>query len=144
MPGGLSHLKPGADRKTHLLLSASLWTAIGCMLLLKGGYRLSGVEGGQFFLVCGALITGTLKSFLVLDKAARRTRDRILQFKEGTCIGAVYSVKTWALVLCMAAMGVMLRNSSLPIMLLSFIYVTVGWSLLFSSRHVWFAWMTHK
>jgi hypothetical protein len=144
LPGGFSHLKPGAARKTHLLLSASLWTCIGCMLLVKGAYRLAGVEEGWFFLACGALIIGSLKSFAVLDRAAARTRDRILCFKEGTCLGAVYSLKTWTLVLCMAGMGVILRNSSLPIMLLCFIYLTVGWSLLLSSRIVWVAWLTHK
>jgi len=65
---------------------------------------------------------------------------RILTFDDGTCLGAVYSVKTWFLVLFMIGMGVILRSSSLPMTLLSFIYITIGVGLLASSRHAWRAW----
>ncbi len=140
MSTGFSRLKPGVKRRTHLLLSAFLWTAIGCLLLAKGWLRLDLLHEHQFILVITAFAFGCIKSRLVLDRAARKAIDRILVLKDGTCLGAVYSFKTWALVLCMMGMGVILRNSSLPAMLICFISLTIGCSLLLSSRLAWIAW----
>ncbi len=145
MTTGLSRFKPGVATRTHLLLSAALWTAIGVLLLAKGTYRLSQLAEWQaFVVVIPAIVIGSLKAVFVLDKSARRGIDRILTFKDGTCLGAVYSIKTWILVLCMMGMGVILRNSSLPIKFLGFLYITIGWAMLVSSRLAWRAWLQGK
>lgn len=141
MVSGLSRYKPGIKRRTHLLLTAFLWTIIGLLLLIKGWFQSSTLVQYQGIVVALAATAGFVKSLSILDKAATRAIQRILNFKDGTCLGAVYSLKTWGLVLCMAGMGVILRNSSLPVMLLSFVYIAVGWSLLFSSRLAWVAWI---
>jgi hypothetical protein len=44
------------------------------------------------------------------------------------------------LVLIMMGTGMALRQSTLPRELLGGLYVTIGWALLFSSRHAWMAW----
>lgn len=137
----LSRFKPGGKKRTHLLLSAFLWSAVGIMLLAKGVGKIDKVTGVQLLLISGALTAGFAKSFLILDKAATRTIDRILMFKDGTCLGAIYSIKTWGLVACMMVMGIVLRKSFLPSMLLCVFYITIGWSLLFSSRLPWSAWL---
>jgi hypothetical protein len=144
MVKGLSRFKPGVNRRTHLFMSAVLWTAIGIMLLGKGAFRLSQLTDWQPLLVALAILAGSLKAYFILDKSARRGIDRILTFKDGTCLGAVYSMKTWRLVLCMMGMGVILRNSSLPVNLLCFLYLTIGWALLMSSRLAWRAWLKGK
>ena len=126
-----------------LFMSALLWTAIGLLLLAKGGYRLLQLPQARLPLLFAALTLGSLKSILILDGTARRAIERILLFRDGTCLGAVYSVKTWILVLCMMSMGVILR-SYLPDMWLCFLLLTIGWALLFSSRHAWRAWWTGK
>ena len=141
---GLSRFKPGVNRRTHLLLSAFLWTAIGLMLLAKGTYRLTQVADWRITIGSFALLAGSFKAYFILDKSARRGIDRILSFEDGTCLGAVYSVKTWIMVLCMMGMGVILRNSSLPLGLLSFLYLTIGWGLLLSSRLAWRVWLKGK
>ncbi|MBW2658222.1 MAG: hypothetical protein JRC87_01275 [Deltaproteobacteria bacterium] len=140
----LAGLKPGAKRRTHLLLAAILWTAVGILLLTKGAYRITGVNDYGSEIVIIALISGTLKSYYVLDRSARKSISRILNFDDGTCLGAVYSSKTWLLVMGMMGAGVVLRNSSLPLGLLCFIYFTIGWGLLFSSRLAWRAWAAGK
>ena len=145
MAKDLSRFKPGASTRTHLLLSAVLWTTIGSLLLAKGSYRLSQLGQWQSFMVMlPAIIIGSLKALVILDKSARRGIERIATFKDGTCLGAVYSIKTWILVLCMMGMGVILRNSSLPVTLLGFLYITIGWALLLSSRLAWKAWLHWK
>ena len=143
MANGLSRFKPAVSRNTLLVLSALLWTLIGLMLLAKGCYRLFQLPQSHPFIVAAAFVAGSLKSIFILDASARRAIDRILRFQDGTCLGAVYSVKTWILVLCMMSMGVILR-SYLPVKLLSFILLTIGWALLFSSRLAWRTWFQRR
>ncbi|SDO82849.1 hypothetical protein [Desulforhopalus singaporensis] len=141
---GLQRFKPGGSRKSHLFLSSLLWTFIGCLLLTRGVLMFFRIESYGYQLASLSLVTGTVKSFTILDKVARKSVARILSLENGTCLGAVYSKKTWGLVLCMSVTGVVLRKSSLPIMLLCFIYLAVGWSLLLSSRVAWRAWKGAK
>ncbi len=137
----LNKLKPGAKKRTILLLSAVLWTAIGTMLFFKGIYRLLQLSDIRLYILFGGMLVGVLKSYFILDKTARRGIDRILRFEDGTCLGAVYSAKTWLLVLCMITAGIFLRNSSLPISVLSFLYIAIGSALGFSSRLAWLRWI---
>ncbi|PHR30645.1 MAG: hypothetical protein COA36_01155 [Desulfotalea sp.] len=136
----IDRLKPAARTKTILLLSAGLWTLIGCMLISKGLYRLSPLPEYKLLIIVSAAVAAIFKSKFILDRAAVKGINRIRTFKDGTCLGAVYSVKTWLMVLCMIGMGVILRSSSLPMTLLSFIYLTIGLALVASSRHGWKAW----
>ena len=138
-----SRFKPGVSRRTLLLLSALFWTFIGSLLLFKGAMRLSAFEevyGMKVSILVASLAIGSLKSYLILDRSAKRAMSRILQFKDGTCLGAIYSFKTWILVFSMMGLGIFLRNSSISVSLLCFIYITIGWSLLFSSRLAWKVW----
>lgn len=136
--GNISRFKPGASRTAHLLVSASLWTAIGIMLMFRGTVWLYSV--GSLWLLLPALLLGTGKSLLALDKSAQKSIYRIVRFKDGKCLGAVYSLKTWGVVLLMMTAGCLLRNSSLPKEFLGVFYVSVGWGLFLSSRHAWRIW----
>lgn len=140
----IDRLKPGAKRITHLWLSALLWTIIGTLLLTKGLYRFSQLTEHPLWLVPTAVAAGWVKSYLVLDKSAQKTISRILGLKDGSCIGAVYSIKTWFVVICMMILGICLRNSSLPVNLLCFIYLTIGSALTISSRLGWQAYRREK
>jgi hypothetical protein len=134
----LARLKPGVSRRMHLLLAAVMWTGIGMMLLIRGTFWL--LDSGQLWFLFPAVVIGSLKSVLLLDKTARKSVDRILRLADGTCIGAVFSIKSWALVVLMMAMGYILRQSPLPRSFLGLLYVTIGWALLMSSRHAWLCW----
>ena len=141
MRKGIARFKPAVQRNTLLLLSACLWTIIGLLLLAKGGYRWYRLPEHRLLIIVSGFIVGTAKSIWILDNSARRGVDRILNFADGTCLGAVYSSKTWILVLCMMGLGVILRNSFFLFQLLCFLYFTVGWALLFSSRLAWREWL---
>jgi len=144
MQNGLLRFKPGAKRRTHLLLTAILWSVVGLLLLTKAFYRIVQVPEYQVVIIMTGFILGTFKSIFILDRSAKKSIERILDFKDGTCLGAVYSYKIWMLVVCMMGMGIFLRNSSLPLSLLCFIYVMIGWALLFSSRLAWQMWAREK
>ncbi|MBV5305668.1 MAG: hypothetical protein J0652_03130 [Desulfobulbaceae bacterium] len=134
----LIKFKPGVPRQIHLLLAASLWSIIGIFLMIRGMSWLTTTE--RLWLTIPAVIAGSLKSLFILDNSARKGVHRILELADGTCLGAVYSIKTWLLVLVMIGSGIVLRHSSLPKELLGGVYMTIGWALFFSSRHAWQAW----
>ena len=139
----LLRFKPGVKRKVHLVVAALLWTFMGVFLFYRGmGY----IQKGHlsYLIIILAIVLGSLKSCLILDRAARRSSQRILLLNDGTCLGAVYSWKTWSLVLCMALMGILLRMSSLPSSYLALFCCTIGWSLFCSSRHGWSAWLQNR
>jgi len=138
MPWQLARLKPGAQKNTHLLLAASLWTGVGIMLMIRGLGWL--VAGDLTYLALPAILLGYLKSRFILDRTAARSIERILLLEDGTCLGAVYSKKTWLLVLVMMTLGFLLRNSSFPRPILAVLYIMVGWALFWSSRKGWRAW----
>ncbi len=132
------NLKPVAKIRTHLLVAAFIWSAVGIMLLTRGIIWL--VASQWLLLMPVAVVAGTIKSKKVLDKIAGRNMDRILARQDGRCIGGVYSVKTWLLVLLMIGLGKLLRSSPVPLPIIGFLYVTVGWALFWSSRLVWLKW----
>lgn len=139
MTGCLKRFKPGVDKRVHLLLSAFLWTAVGIFLMLRGGQWL--LAAGQIWLILPAVVLGSGKSLLILDRTARKSIHRILHFGDNTCLGAVYSFRTWLLVLAMIGLGIFLRQSALPRVLLGFIYIAIGWALFLSSRLAWRVWL---
>ena len=138
LPNLLKQFKPGGSTSTHLLLAASLWTVVGAGLICRGTLWLMGVA--SVWLVFPAALLGTLKSLFILDKSARKSIDRIQLLADGSCLGGVYSLKTWALVACMALLGYLLRRLSVSAELLGFLYVGIGWALVLSSRIGWNAW----
>lgn len=134
----LSKYTPNAPCSVHLLVAAMLWTVIGLGLMTRGGLWLYGV--GQLWIILPALLLGSLKSRFMLDRSAQKGIARIRDSRECRCIGGVYSLKTWLLVVVMMSAGRLLRTSSLPKEFLGFLYMSIGWGLLFSSRKSWYAW----
>jgi len=133
----LARLKPGASTKTNLLVAALMWSFIGLYLMVRG-YLLSESLSGLFLAL--ALVLGTRKAFWVIERAARKNIARIVARPDGMCLGGVYSWGMWGMVVCMMLGGRLLRNSSVPPLVLSVIYVAVGWALLLSSRLIWQEW----
>jgi carbon starvation protein CstA len=109
------------------------------MLIFRGVSWLLTV--GRLWVVIPALIAGTVKSLFILDNTARKGVRRILEMADGRCLGAVYSILTWLLVLVMMGAGMALRRSALPREILGGLYVAIGWALFFSSRLAWLAWI---
>lgn len=135
---GLSSLKPGVDRSVHLFAAPLLWTIVGCILMVRGWEWIGPAAKGWY--VPAAFAAGTLKSLWILDRTARRAVSRIVNLRDGTCLGAIYSWKTWLLAGIMAASGILLRIVYNPGVILGTIYLAIGWALFFSSRFGWLEW----
>jgi hypothetical protein len=127
---------PAASRRTHLLLAACMWSAVGLMLLFFGTRWLVD-QAWELVLLPVALAAGAAKSHFVLDRAARRNVERILGRGDGRCVFGFLSLKSWALVAVMMVAGRLLRGSHLSRTLLGLLYAAIGTALLLSSRHVW-------
>lgn len=136
---GLSFLKPGVNRRVHLFAAPLLWTVVGASLLIRG-WEWIGPGTNRWFVLL-AVVLGTVKSLLILDKTARRVLARIISLRDGTCLGAVYSWKTWLLVVLMMGSGIVLRRFFTPGVMIGTLYAAVGWALLLSSRFGWLEWL---
>lgn len=138
MHGTIKKYKVGGKSSTHLFMAALFWTALGTLLVLRGFWQLQ--AAGHILYAIPALFFGALKSHFVLDKAAKKNIDRILAFDDGTCLGAVFSVRTWLLILVMSGSGIFLRHIGLSHSALGFILMVIGPALILSSRQAWKAW----
>ena len=131
-------MKPGAPVRVHLLVAALFWTVVGFFLMVNGYIFLS--LAGQEWLAVVALAIGIVKARWVMDRVARKNLARIEQLRDGSCLGSVYSFKTWGLVLLMILVGRVLRASGLPGEVVGILYLAIGWALLSASRLFWRAW----
>ncbi len=138
----MTRIKTGASKQTHYLVASFLWTVIGLFLLGRGVGWFS--RGDIRFFLLPSLAIGTAKSFFILDRVAKNNIERIKGFKKNICMGGVYSVKTWILVIFMIFAGHFLRSSGLPSVFLGFVYVAIGWALFFSSRLIWRQWLVER
>ena len=130
--------KPGVSVRTHLFLAALIWSVVGFFLLTNGIVLIS-LKGHFWYAVVG-LILGTVKTFFILDRVARKNVKRIEEFEDKVCIGSVYSWKTWILVAAMIVLGRFLRTTVLPGEVVGLIYTAVGWALMLASRLMWQTW----
>jgi hypothetical protein len=132
-------LTPRVGKTVHLFTAPFIWTVIGAMLMIRGANWADISTAGWLMLV--AFVAGTAKSIFVLDKAAAKTTQRILDFSSRKCLGAVYSWKTWLLVVLMMGSGIAMRMLTHPGMVIGTLYMAIGWALFLSSRLGWQVWL---
>ena len=137
----LTRFKPGASISMHLFTGGLIWSVVGIFLMSNGYLLIHLADRGWFAVLAVGL--GTLKAVLLLDRVARKNISRILDFSDNTCIGSVYSYKSWGLVVMMIVLGRFLRASVLPGEYVGVLYLGVGWGLFFSSRLMWQARFKH-
>jgi len=135
--------KPIASVRVHVLLASLMWTIVGLFLFVRGAGNMMGLPGtvNPWWLIVATFI-GVLKGRLIFDKTAIRVISRILSREEDRCLGGFLSFKSWGLILFMVFLGMSLRVSPLPGILVWGVYVAVGAGLFFSSRLFWKEWIS--
>lgn len=130
--------KPAASARTHALVAACLWTAVGGSLLLVGiAWSRAGGRPRVVLILGLAAVVGLLKGRFVLGKTAQRILDRIARRGEGRCLGGFISWQTWLMVIGMMILGRLLRAGLLPRTLVAFVYEAVGVALLIGAISLW-------
>lgn len=143
MSSWLETCKPVASSRLQLLLAGGTWSIVGLGLIGVGTYWVVSTSDYVIGLLAISLCLGFGKSFLILDRVADRIIKRIEQRGEGRCVASFYSLRVWAIVICMMAMGRILRGVGISYYFLGLIYAAVGAGLLMSSRSIWLAWKHH-
>jgi hypothetical protein len=134
--------KPKAPVRVHVLLATLMWTIVGLFLFMRGaGNMMSLPDGVNPWWLIFAVFIGVLKGRLIFDKTAARIISRIESRKEDRCLGGFLSLKSWGMILLMVFLGMSLRVSHLPGVLVWGVYVAVGTGLFFSSRLFWKEWI---
>ena len=146
MSSWLETYKPAVSSRIQLLLAAGMWSIVGAILLTFGTiWTLAiGEKNISMLILLIAVCLGLVKSFLILDRTAKRIAARIQQRGDGRCMGGFFSLRAWALIACMMLLGRLLRGTSVPRHLLGLVYAAVGTGLLISSRSIWLAWKNHR
>lgn len=117
-----------------------MWMAVGAALAGFGAWwSWQAASDIAPWLAAGAVAIGTVKSRLVLDRAARRVVERISVRGDGRCLGGFLSLRTWGMVVLMMVVGCLLRGS-LARGIVGPLYIAVGTALCLSSRISWRAW----
>jgi len=143
MSSWLETCKPVASSRLQLLLAGCTWSTVGTGLICVGTYWLGSSSSHFISLLAISLCLGVGKSILILDRVAKKIVERIELRGEGRCLASFYSLRAWALVILMMAMGRILRGAGISYSILGVIYAAVGTGLLMSSRSIWLAWKHH-
>jgi len=135
--------KPIASVRVHVFFATLMWTIVGLFLFARGAGNMMSLPGAvnPGWLIVATLI-GVLKGRLIFDKTAIRVISRILSREGDRCLGGFLSLKSWGMILFMVLLGVSLRVSPLPGVLVWGVYVAVGTGLFFSSRLFWREWIS--
>lgn len=88
----------------------------------------------------GGLSLGIIKSRLIFDKVAGKVITRIRLKDRPSCLGGLFSLRNWLLILCMMILGKIMGTLAVPIEVKSVMYMLVGSGLCYSSRLMWTAW----
>lgn len=141
LPSFLDRLTPRTNPRTQLLTAAFFWGAVGFFLTAKGLY-LSRAESWPLVAAAAVLglVLGAIKSRMVFQKVARKIIERILKKNTRTCLGGLFSIRNWLLIVAMMVLGRAIGSLTIPVELKTVIYVTVGSGLAISSRLMWQAW----
>jgi len=134
--------KPVAPVRVHVFLAALMSLSRKSVLFLRGAGNMMSLPGAvnPWWLIFAAFI-GVLKGRLIFDKTAVRVISRIESREGDRCLGGFLSIKTWGMILLMVFLGMSLRVSPLPGVLVWGVYVAVGMGLFLSSRLFWREWI---
>lgn len=129
------------------------WGAVGTMLLIVGSGLLFGGRSlsvlntgptapsvGQWTGLAIALCIGFIKGRFVFKKVARRYIKRIQELPEKSPVYMTFSLKSWGLILCMMALGMILRALGTPHLVRGVIDIAVGLALVLGSKN----YLTHQ
>jgi hypothetical protein len=136
--------KPAATCSVHLLTGAVVWSLVGLLLALRGGWNMLALPDFAWWWLAVAVIVGLLKGQLVFVRSARRSVRRIIERGDGKCLGGFIAIKNWFLIIAMIVMGKLLRMSSLHGSIVWGVYIAAGSALALSSRIFWMAWCRQK
>jgi len=127
-------LTPSVQRHWLWLFSGMLWSVVGIVLCVMAAHWLSDTIWPENILASAiGFILGICIYHFGFSRIARKNINRIFQLPSKVCLFAFQAWRSYVLILVMMILGFTLRHSSLPRVILSIIYMTIGTALTFSS-----------
>ena len=121
---------PTVSLPTRLVVGGVIWAMAGGMLCIRAGIVL--VDGGRGWMLIPAFVLGLIKG-RVLARIAGKNIVRLFSQPDMRCVGSVYTWKSWAFVVLMAALGMLLRRLHIAPAIYGTLIFAVGVALLYGS-----------
>lgn len=121
------------SRKTLRQTAAVLWAGAGVILLVRALPWLAAAGQMGWAVGIGSLGLGFLKSRLIFVPLASRNIERIEALsphKEKICVFAFQALQSYLIIVLMIGLGIALRLSPLPRLVLGGVYTAIGSALL--------------
>jgi hypothetical protein len=128
----LERLKPGVSNVWLLLLGGVVWTLAGSILCGKAFAMLANDSHSNVLGAAGAVVA-VAWNHLMFKKVAQKGVGRIVLLPKRVCIFAFAPWKSYAMIVTMIILGIILRNSAMPKPFLGVAYLAMGGTLLLSS-----------
>ena len=128
--------KPSASRPLLFLTAGLIWTLVGLWLCTLAIIWLwaAGVEKWYYYALGGSVL-GIAAYLAVFAQIAKKNIERLKGLPEKSCFFAFQAWHSYLVIVCMIALGVILRHSAIPRLWLAVVYLTIGGALLGASFH---------
>lgn len=127
MRGLLRRLNPAVPRRALPLIAGVLWGMVALMLMTRATIWLLGARPLPGL---AAAAVGVLMAALLIPRAFRplvaKNLRRLADRPDPACVFSTFAWRSWAMVTVMSVGGVLLRQSSLPRLLLAAPYLGMG------------------
>ncbi len=132
----LSHLKPSVPKCWLFAASGVMWNAVGITMCATGiGWLAnSGLVRGIGFGLAG-LILAILAVHWGFGSIAQNNIRRLRRLPSRGCFFAFQAWKSYLIIMCMIALGMALRHSSIPKHFLAVAYTAIGGALTLGSLY---------
>jgi hypothetical protein len=115
------------SRKTLLTLAGIMWACVGGLLMYRAaGWLRFGSPGQAILSVSVGIVLGTLLYWKIFIALTDKYIDRINSLPEKTFVLLCFAPKSWVMIVLMSSMGIFLRNSSIPKLLLTAPYIMMA------------------
>lgn len=128
------NVHPGVGKHVLMTLAGLLWLVVGIMLARYAiGWYLEYNGSGLVWYILVGVMAGLLIHHLGFLRIVNKNLIRIHHIEQKYCLFGFMPWKSYILIAVMMTMGISLRNSSLPRIYLSVLYMGIGLALGLSS-----------
>ncbi|MCK5820993.1 MAG: hypothetical protein KAH17_03860 [Bacteroidales bacterium] len=130
----MKNVRPGVGKYMLMTLAGMLWLFVGTMLVRYAIHWYSAYNGsGLVWFIMVGILSGLVIHHLGFLRIVNKNLSRIQHIEQKYCIFGFMSWKSYILIAVMMTMGIILRNSPLPRIYLSILYMGIGLALVLSS-----------
>jgi hypothetical protein len=130
----LYKLNPAVPKQWLVLFAGILWTLVGGFLCIRAVGWIEFLHGSSASIpLASGLAIAFAGNRLMFSNIARKNLFRISQLPQRACVFAFTGWRGYILITAMSALGIVLRNSTVPRVYLAALYTAMGGALILAS-----------